>query len=81
MSTILSLQSPDVKTSVDQALNGARSVVINIKINKYMIIKRHGKIVMEEVGQKTNYLPALGIILFIAGTLLVGSLDYKVLVM
>jgi len=48
---------------------------------KPLIIKRHGKIVMEEVGQKTNYLPALGIILFIAGTLLVGSLDYKVLVM
>ena len=48
-----------------------------------MIIKRHGKIVMEEVGQETklNYLPALGIILFIIGALVVGSLDYKVLVM
>lgn len=50
---------------------------------KPLIIKRHGKIVMEGVGQKTkpNYLPALGIILFIAGMLLVGTLDYKVLVM
>lgn len=48
---------------------------------KPLIIKRHGKIVMEEVGQKTNYLPALGIILFIIGALVVGSLDYKVLVM
>ncbi len=50
---------------------------------KPLIIKRHGKIVMEEVGQKPkkNYLPALGIILFIAGMLIVGSLDYKVLVM
>ncbi len=50
---------------------------------KPLIIKRNGKIVMEEVGQKTkkNYFPALGIILFIAGMLIVGSLDYKVLVM
>lgn len=48
-----------------------------------MIIKRHGKIVMEEVGQKKqdNTLAILGIILFIAGMLLVGTLDYKVLVM
>jgi hypothetical protein len=50
---------------------------------KPLIIKRHGKIVMEEVGQKKqdNTLAILGIILFIAGMLLVGTLDYKVLVM
>ena len=50
---------------------------------KPLIIKRHGKIVMEEVGQKSkpSYLPALGIIIFIIGALVVGSLDYKVLVM
>ena len=75
-------QRPDVLINGATDRNGARSVVINIKTNN-MIIKRHGKIVMEEVGQKpkTNYLPALGIILFIAGMLIVGTLDYKVLVM
>jgi len=31
--------------------------------------------------KEVNYLPALGIILFIAGMLIVGTLDYKVLVM
>ncbi len=38
---------------------------------------------MEQVGQKPkkSYLPALGIIIFIIGALVVGSLDYKVLVM
>jgi len=50
---------------------------------KPLIIKRHGKIVMEEVGQKpkTNYLPAIALIVIIAGMLIVGTLDYKVLVM
>jgi hypothetical protein len=49
---------------------------------KSLIIKRHGKIVMEEVGQKQNKtLIILGILLFIGAMLLVGSLDYKVLVM
>ena len=50
---------------------------------KPLIIKRHGKIVMEEVGQKKedNTMAILGIIIFIIGTLVVGSLDYKVLVM
>lgn len=50
---------------------------------KTLIIKRHGKIVMEEVGQKKedNTLAILGVIIFIIGTLIVGSLDYKVLVM
>lgn len=50
---------------------------------KSLIIKRHGKIVMEEVEQKkeSKALIILGILLFIGAMLLVGSLDYKVLVM
>ncbi len=50
---------------------------------KPLIIKRHGKIVMEEVGQKKedNTLAILGVIIFIIGSLVVGTLDYKVLVM
>lgn len=50
---------------------------------KPLIIKRNGKIVMEEVGQKkeNKTLIILGILLSIGAMLLVGSLDYKVLVM
>ena len=50
---------------------------------KSLIIKRHGKIAMEEVGQKkeNKTLIILGILLFMGAILLVGSLDYKVLMM
>lgn len=55
---------------------------------KSLIIKRNGKIVMEEVEQKKEKQPKynnlavfIGLILFIGAMLLVGTLEYNAMVM